>query len=87
MAIGPMSAEKSKLPKMEKKSEIYHPTKITNQEAKNCKIIGKMLAMIGDEMNTQASFQTSIASAFKTVGPLSNVVKSVNADALRWSNK
>ena len=85
MAVGARSNEKPNLPKMEKSLDNFHPAKIANKDIKNCRIIGKMLAVIGDEVNTQASIQSNITSAFKTTLPLSKVIKSVNSDALTWN--
>lgn len=87
MAIGPMSADKASLPKMANCTGSCQKGKLASQDVKKCKIIGKMLAMIGDEVNAQASISTSIASAVKSSGHLTYALKTINSDGLTWKHK
>jgi hypothetical protein len=69
MAVGPTSSETPKLPKTSSTvSENYHK-KITSQDAQNCRAIGKMLAMIGDQVNSLGSQQSIKDSVIQNIKP------------------
>lgn len=91
MAFGTMSAEKPNLPTLEKCNDSCHEGKISLPEKTKCKIIGKMLAMIGDQVNGQACLEDNLisSSVFKATDvPLTtHVFKSLNSDGLTWKQK
>lgn len=68
MAVGPTSSEKPNL-KTSSVSENCHK-KITSQEAQNCRAVGRMLAMIGDHVNSLSVKQSTKDSVIQEFKPM-----------------